>query len=85
MFDNIKWFSTIGQSLQCVMHGMSRFLCAAVKLLHLNRLNFSIWLQIKGLEVSREERDYVGWGGHCMGNVSKACEQNNKFSRVRSE
>lgn len=84
-FANIKQFNTCGQPLQSVVDSMSRLLCAAVILLHLNRLNFPILLQIKGLEVPREKRDDVGWGGHCMGNVCKACEQNNKFTRDGSE
>lgn len=54
---------------------MSRLFCAAVKLVHLNEPNFAVLLQIKEFNVPRGKGDDVGRGA--MGNVFKACDQNN--------
>lgn len=62
------------QPLHCVVHGVSRLFCAAVKLIHLNGLNFAVLLQIKGLKVPGGERDDVGRGVHCVTKVCKAFE-----------
>lgn len=70
---------TCRQSLHSVVDGMSRLFCAAVKLLHLNGLNFAVLLQIKDLKVPREKGDDVGRGVHCMSKVCEAFDRNNNM------
>lgn len=72
---------TCGQSLHSVIDGMSRLLCAAVKLFHLNGLNFAVHLQIKNLKVPGEKGDNLRRGVLHMTDVCKAFDQNNNMLR----
>lgn len=64
---------------------MFRFLCAAVELSHLHRLNFAVLLQVKHLVVSREEGLDVDWTGHRMAHVNQAWSHNDNLSTAESE
>lgn len=67
------------QLFHSIIDGMSRLLCAAVKLFKLNRLDLTSRLQIKNLNVPRKKGHNAGRSVHWMGNVYKACVQNNRL------